>query len=392
VNAVTETRVRAIVQSAETEHDLRTAFAGMSHYEIGIVRGRPRDSMPDRLGPQDVLIVDVDLDSRDDMAGLERVLGGEARPTVIVTSSSASVDAMRRLIRLGVADYLPQPISHEDVLAVIRAVRTRARPGAERVQHDCQVFSFVRRSGGMGATSLAIQAAFDLARTRRGQPRRRVCLIDLDFPGGAAWLHLDAEPLLDIVEIVRSPHRLDSELLAAMTTHHPAGFDLIAAPNGSMNLDAVPSEVVGHLMALACENYDCVIVDLPLTWTRWFGEILAGSNRIFLTMQLTVVAVKQAHLFLEQIKQTSAAQTPISVVLNRYRRSWWRAGLKLREVERALGRKVDCFIPSDYRLFSEAANHGMPVGKFHQGSGAERQIGKMIHSALKSSAISRATS
>jgi pilus assembly protein CpaE len=385
VNAVVETRIRAIVQSAETEHDLRSAFAG-SQFEIGIVRGRPQDNLPDSLGPQDVLIIDVDLNNRTDMTGLERILRGEARPAVIVTSASASVDAMRQLIRLGVADYLPQPISHDDVLAVIRAVRARARPGAAHAQHDCQVFSFVRRSGGMGATSLAIQAAFELARARRGQPKRRVCLIDLDFQGGAAWLHLDADPLLDISEIVRSPHRLDAELLAAMTTRHAAGFDVIAAPNGSMNLDSVPTEVVGHLMALACERYDCIVVDLPLTWTRWCGEILAGSNRVFLVMQLTVVAVKQAHLFLEQLKESSAATAPLSVVINRYRRSWWRPGLKVKEVERALGRKADCFIPSDYRLFSEAANHGVPIGKFHAGSRAERLIGKMMQSAAKRAA------
>ncbi len=383
MNAVTDTRVRAIVQSAEAEHDLRTAFAGTSHFEIGIVRGRLQERLPDRLGPQDVLIVDVDLNNRQDMAALERVLAGDARPTVIVTSATpASVDAMRRLIRLGVADYPPQPIVQNDVVAVVRAVRARLRGGSERSQSDCQVLSFVRRSGGMGATSLAIETAYVLSRARRNQPRRRVCLIDLDFQGGSAWLHLDAEPLLDIAEVVRSPHRLDAGLLAAMTTHHPAGFDLIAAPNGSMNPDSVPSEVVGHLMALACESYDCMVVDLPLSWTRWFTEVLAGSNRVFLTLQLTVVAAKQAHLFLDQIKETSAAVTPISVVLNRYRRSWWRSGLKVREVERALGRKIDYFIASDYRLFSGAANHGMPVGKFHSGSRAEKQITKMALDAV----------
>jgi pilus assembly protein CpaE len=380
---VSEIRIRAIVQSAEAEHDLRKAFAGMSHLEIGVMRGRPRDHLSDRFRPNDVLIIDIDLDDRQDMAALERLLQGDGRPSVIVTSSSASVDAMRQLIRLGVSDYLPQPIARDDVVAVIRSAKARARLEPDRPHHDCQVLSFVRRSGGMGATSLAIETAFSLTRAKRGQLKRKVCLVDLDFQGGAAWLHLDAEPLLDIAEIVRSPHRLDSQLLAAMTTRHPAGFDLIAAPNGSMNPDSVPSDVVGHLMALVCESYDCVIVDLPLGWTRWFTEILAGSNRIFLTLQLTVVAVKQAHLFLEQIKETSAAHTPISVVLNRYRKSLWRPGLKLREVERALERKIDYVVASDYRLFSEAANHGMPIGKFHSGSRAERQIGKMVQDAVK---------
>jgi pilus assembly protein CpaE len=389
VNAVTDTRIRAIVQSAETEHDLRTAFAGVAHFEVGIHRGKLQGRLPDRLTPQDVLIVDLNLEDAQDMAALEQLLAGEARPTVIVTSPNASVEAMRRLIRLGVADYLPQPISRTDVLAVIRSVRARTRAGAERAPHDCPVLSFVRRSGGMGATSLAIQTAYDLARGRRGRPKRRVCLVDLDFQSGAAWLHLDAEPLLDISEIVRSPHRLDAQLLAAMTVHHPAGFDLIAAPNGSMHPEQVPAEVVSHLMALACESYDCVVVDLPLGWNAWMGDVLGGSDRIFLTLQLTVVAIKQAHLFLEQLKGTKAAQTPLSVILNRHRRSWWRPGLKIREVERALGRKVDVSIASDYKLFAGAADHGIPIGKFSADSRAERQIDRMIQGALKEIASAR---
>lgn len=377
------------MQSAEAEHDLRSAFAGMPNFEIVISRGRPQDLSPDRLDQQDVLIIDLDLHSAQDMAALERVLYSTVKPTVIVTSADASVDAMRRLIRLGVADYLPQPISREDVLAVTQSAKTRGRGVPDRPQHVCQVFSFVRRSGGMGATSLAIQAAYELARPKRGQPKRRVCLVDLDFQGGAAWLHLDAEPLLDIAEVVRSPHRLDAELLTAMTTHHAAGFDLIAAPNGSMTPDAVPTDVVSHLMALVCERYDQVIVDLPLHWSRWLAEILAGSSRIFLALQMTVVAVKQAHIFLAQIKDTDAAQVPVSVVLNRYRRSWWRPGLKLRDVEKALGHKIDYCVPSDYRLFSEAANHGMPIAKFHAGSRAEKQIARMMADATKRSVAPR---
>jgi pilus assembly protein CpaE len=268
-------------------------------------------------------------------------------------------------------------------------VRARSRPGGERAPHDCPVFSFVRRSGGMGATSLAIQAAYDLARGRRGQPKKHVCLVDLDFQSGAAWLHLDADPLLDIAEIVRSPHRLDAQLMTAMTVHHPAGFDLIAAPNGSMHPDQVPPGVVGHLMSLACESYECVIVDLPMGWNGWMEEILAASDRVFLTLQLTVVAVKQAHLFLEQIKGTPAGQVPLSVVLNRHRRSWWRPGLKIREVEKALGRRIDACVASDYKLFSGAADHGLPIGRFSSDSRAEREIRKMIQAALKETAPAR---
>ena len=132
MNAVMESKVRAIVQSAETEHDLRKAFAGAAQFEIGIVRGRLEDQRVDRLGPQDVLILDLDLADRRDMAALERLLAAETRPTVVVTSATASVEAMRQLIRLGIADFLPQPIARDDVMGVIQAVRSRLRASPDR--------------------------------------------------------------------------------------------------------------------------------------------------------------------------------------------------------------------------------------------------------------------
>src|SRR5262245_19839031 len=104
----------------------------MPHSEIGVMRGRARDHLADRLGQLDVLVVDIDLGDREDMTALERLLAGDVRPAVIVTSPNASVEAMRQLIRLGVADYLPQPITRDDVVGVIRSARARARMEPDR--------------------------------------------------------------------------------------------------------------------------------------------------------------------------------------------------------------------------------------------------------------------
>jgi Flp pilus assembly CpaE family ATPase len=56
--------------------------------------------------------------------------------------------------------------------------------------------------------------------------------------------------------------------------------------------------------------------------------------------------------------------------------------LKLGEVERALGRSIDFRIPSDYWLFSGAANRGMPISQMQRGSRAEKEIGRMIRKTL----------
>ena len=322
------------------------------------------------------------------MAALERMLATDARPTVVVTSATASMEAMRQLIRLGVADFVPQPIAREDVMGVIQAVRSRLRASPDRPTHECKILSFVHRSGGMGATSLAIQTAFELARTRRGQPKRRVCFVDLDFQGaqpGCTWTptRCSTSPRWCVRRTALTGAAGRDDRASSRRLRPDRRAQRQHEPGGRADRRRQPSDGV------VCEAYDCVVVDLPLSWTRWCTDVLAGSSRILLTLQLTVVAVKQAHLFLEQVKETSAAQTPISVVLNRYRKSWWRPGLKLREVEKALGRKVDYFVPSDYRLFSEAANHGVPIGRFHAGSGAEKQIGRLTQDALKRDAAWR---
>ena len=115
MNAVMESRIRAIVQSAETEHDLRKAFAGAAQFEIGIVRGRLDDQRVDRLGPQDVLILDLDLADRRDMAALERVLATDARPTVVVTSATASMEAIYNAHQPALARYLRRRAPKQDL-------------------------------------------------------------------------------------------------------------------------------------------------------------------------------------------------------------------------------------------------------------------------------------
>jgi pilus assembly protein CpaE len=377
-------QLRAILRSADAERNLRAALGDLSGIEIAAMRGRLTDLVaklpPGKRG--DILLVDADLSNSEDLAALDRLSQGTRETPIVVTSENAGVDGLRQLMRFGIADYLPQPLARGEVLGVIEGVLRRLNQGAAGQGPHCTVLTFLRRTGGMGATSLAIQSAFELCRGSKGQAKPRICLVDLDFQNGAACLHLAVEPRLDIAEIARAPQRLDAQLLASMTVEHKNGFSVLAAPNSMTDWSVVTPEIVGRLMTLTCEQYDYVLVDMPALWMPWSLDMLAASDKVFVVFQLSIVAIRQVRNLLDHLKAGGDGDIPMSFVLNRYRRSLWRRGLKLGEVERALGHPIDFRIPSDYWLFSGAANRGMPISQMQRGSGAEKQIGRMIRKTI----------
>ena len=68
-------------------------------------------------------------------------------------------------------------------------------------------------------------------------------------------------------------------------------------------------------------SYDVatVIVDVPASWLAWKREILARSDRIFLTMELTVVATREARRQLDLIRAEELHGVPLSILANRVR-------------------------------------------------------------------------
>lgn len=92
------------------------------------------------------------------------------------------------------------------------------------------VVTFMRASGGMGATTLAINAAYALTRSTDAVPPR-VCVLDLDPQFGNVALYLDLGYGRGIVDIIRSPSRLDGELLRGAMLQHHSGMHVLTAPD-----------------------------------------------------------------------------------------------------------------------------------------------------------------
>ena len=94
---------------------------------------------------------------------------GENSPNcaVLVTSSSHDGHLILRAMRAGAKEFLTQPMRIDDLLGALgRITERRSGPGETRPR-GCQVIAVAGVLGGVGTTSVAVNLACILAKTRR---------------------------------------------------------------------------------------------------------------------------------------------------------------------------------------------------------------------------------
>jgi pilus assembly protein CpaE len=316
----------------------------------------------------DVLIIDVDLAQADEFVFLSRIveMRGGRRP-VIATAANGAVDDVRRLMRLGIADFLPQPIAKADLEHSLKSLVQR-RAQDESTSKRGAVALFTRAAGGSGATTLATHFAFGLSAR---PPQRKVALLDLDLQRGAAGLHLDVTADVGVVNCLERFPNIEPGLIESVATKHASGIDVFAATANRWPLDDYDPQAVAQMLDVMRRVYDWIVVDAPPVWTRWHHALLERTDIAVVVAQKTVANLRLTRGLIDAL-QADLRSDQIVTVCNRVQTGWFGRGIAKGDADMALGRAVDCAIPSDYALVSEAANLGVPVSRLKSGSKFEK--------------------
>jgi pilus assembly protein CpaE len=289
---------------------------------------------------------------------------------------------VRRLLRDGVADFIPQPIDHAEVLDVLRSADHKARLRQQRSPARGRVLTFSRATGGAGATTLAVNVAHALARPRR-RPQAKVCLVDLDLQFGAVALQLDLHPTTGLFDMAQARQSFDPSLFARSLVEHRSGLRVLTSPSAPISLEALRPPVVNALLELARVEFDYVVVDLPRALTNWTETVLSHSDLVYLVTQPNLPAVWQLRRLLDIIQEFKLEDLTVQLALNRLQGSFWRAGAERRQAEKALGRPFDYCIADQFDVLIDAANRGAPVLDVRRYSRFGRQLRGMLDRSLR---------
>jgi pilus assembly protein CpaE len=379
--------IAGVVRSPQLQYELTDAIVGCHGAKLDLRVGELGTLGPDLVrggAGADLLLIEVDINDAAEMEAFARLSAeaGRARIPVVATAGDLGPAAMRRLLRQGVADFIAQPIDRAEVLDVLKIADGRSRRQLAAPQTQGRVFTFSRATGGAGATTLAVNLAHTLVRPHR-RKQAKVCLIDLDLHFGTVALQLDLRPNASMIEIAQAPERLDPALFAHSLVEHRSGLRVFTAPSTPMPLEALKPAVVKTLLELARAEFDYVIVDLPVALTQWTETVLSHSDLVYLVAQLNVPAVRQLRRLLDIIEEVGLYNLPVQLVLNRVQGSFWGAGVKRRQAEKALGRTFDYCIADQFEVLIDAANRGAPVLDVRRYSRFGRQLRGMLDRSLR---------
>jgi pilus assembly protein CpaE len=273
-------------------------------------------------------------------------------PVVLVASveSSALLD---EALEADVADVLLLPQLPENVVFAIRKAAHAGRRVQSPTGRRGRVVTVFSPKGGTGKTVTATNLAVAFAKHQA----KRTLLLDLDLQFGDAAIMLGLEPEKTIHDFVTAPGELDAEKLAGYTTRHPSGLEILPAPLRPEDAELVTEAKLARLLEVARESFDVIVVD---TSPFFHGPMLATLDRtdeLLLLCALDVPTVKNVRLSLQTLELLSFPVNRIRVVL---RRTSTKVGMKPREVEAALERRVAFEVPSDGAV-PLAVNRGHPL-------------------------------
>ena len=169
-----------------------------------------------------VIILESENRSEDILGGLDQLAPVcDAGTRVIIIGRMNDVALYRELVRRGVSDYLIAPVG---ALQVVRSVcGLFSAPDAKPVG---RVIAVVGAKGGVGASTLAHNIAFSIARDLVLD----AVVTDLDLAFGTAGLDFNQDPPQGIAEAVFSPDRIDNAFIDRLLSKCTDHLSLLAAP------------------------------------------------------------------------------------------------------------------------------------------------------------------
>ena len=290
---------------------------------------------------------------------------------VVVIGRANDVMLYRELVRRGVSDYLIAPVG---ALQVVRSVcGLFSAPDAKPVG---RVIAVVGAKGGVGASTVAHNVAFSIARDLKLDS----VVSDLDLAFGTAGLDFNQDPPQGIAEAVFSPDRIDTafvdRLLAKCTDH----LSLLAAPATLDRVYDFTADAFESIFDSLRATVPCAVLDVPHQWVGWTKQTLIAADDILIVAAPDLANLRNAKNIYDFLKASRPNDHRPLYCLNQVGVPK-RPEIKAADFAKALEAEPIAVIPFEPQLFGAAANNGQMIAEIsanHRTAEMFRALGQRL--------------
>lgn len=303
---------------------------------------------------------------------------------VLCMSQTDDVEERVRYLEAGADDVVAKPFDPRELEARVEALLVRfhrSRDLAPLVRADDgaparrSIIACFSPKGGVGTTMIAVNVATWLATRAPG----RVLIVDLDLQFGQVATHLNLKPQLTIAELARDDQSLrEPELLRAYAIEHASGLAVLAAPGTPESGRLITPEQVNLALSTARTAYDTIVIDAGSKLDERSLAVLERAEAVVIPIVPEIGALKALHSLLEYLTEVGSAAATATFALNHL---FAREMLSMKQIEAAIGTKVEAEIPYDASLYLKAINEGIPIVRGAPTSAPAAALGKLAATA-----------
>jgi len=301
-----------------------------------------------------------------------------SRPPLIVVGPAAAPEAMRLAIRAGAKDFLAEPVTAADLVAVLERVHAESIEASRRSPGPTgSLHAFVGAAGGAGTSFIATNVARMLA-LKVDRPGDSPVLIDMDLNFSPLLHYLDLHPERGLLQALDALTGLDEHALSGFLTSHRSGLRVLSNISGPAVLSKdISSEKLARLLELLVSHHGHVLVDAPHALDTLTATVFGIATHVVLVVQQSVLQVRNAVRLQQILKGELGVPTDrMRVVVNRYNKD---ALVQLDDIHRSLGEVEILTVPSHYRSALESTDTGVPLYDVDRDSTVVRALQKVAH-------------
>jgi pilus assembly protein CpaE len=295
--------------------------------------------------------------------------------TILVTSSSNDGQLILESMRAGAKEFLTAPIQPEDLATALQRVK-RQRMGmgsSEAALASCQVLSVAGATGGVGASSIAVNLACALAADQDNS----VVLLDLDMALGDVDVFLDTIPEYTLADVAQNIDRLDLTLLKKSLTKHSTGIHLLPRPVQLHDVRLVTRESLQRIISLLKTCFTHVVIDTSKSFGPLDFMAFEESTDVLMVTQLDLPCLRNVVRLMMVFDESSSLRDKVKIIVNRSGEN--NGQISIKKSRDTIGRDIYWQIPNDYRVMVEVRNNGIPLVEYAPKAAITLSIGQLAN-------------
>jgi len=334
-----------------------------------------------------IAIDDTDEDSLPLLSEIIRMAGTRGI-RVILIAEDVSPAVLHQLLRQGADEFVPYPLPEGELAAAIGRLRKREERAATEgtpfaagnTPGDGVLLAVQGLAGGTGATTLAVNLAWELA-TIEKDDAPRVCLMDFGLQTGSVATYLDLPRRDAVFEMWSDTEAMDEDIFKQSLTSFGDKLWVLTAPLDILPLDMITPEDVTRVLEMAREKFDYVIVDMPGTLVQWTETVLNAAQIYFVTLELDLRSAQNALRLKRALRSEDLPVEKLRFCLNRAPKFTDLNGkARVKRLAESLEIGIEVQLPDGGRVITQAGDHGTPLASAAAKNPLRKEIAKLAAS------------